>query len=831
MANYNTDTTITSNLADGEGISIIGDSVVVTIDASVFIPTMRYGSITSTTTGTLRVKNNTNNMLIIDMALITRDIRFEANGKLFLEGGWIEVMTSNGTAGQTIDFSSIGGNGDSIDHPTAVWVEETPGGKLVPFMSLGDATADTYSLPFTGDQTGVNYGGIAGDYDRGRFYTFNRSTRVATFGDGTNGYIIPTGCKVYFANIHLTCSDWTPSVTSFSARPQFDFNINGTFIADKVNFGYFYCNVNNALVNQSSYISADVFYNVDVYEVLKLDNIAVCPLTTHTTKAISNALNVTDFQGEGSEFTNIYVAGACDYGSSSSTPTIANLYGESNVLCENIWAMWVDRRNNTDTRVGNAVNFYRYADTVIKNLTMIGGNPYMITQNCNILNLRHCGTPFVPSPTATFFPTKWRTISMQVSGSNNKCIGGTNIPDGLPPYNIVNFNDLLGKNNEVYEYNFDYPTYTNWNVVYAFRQYSDNCVYKNCIINSDHYLMNSEVDAVGSIVDNVRGLRSNGGSTRRGVRLNMVSYNNTPVLTVGSPMFLSQFAGGASDEGYLKLVFGPPLTAGTYEFSYTGTTSFFNNSSYIYLESGASVTFSNRDPIKGLLSFRDDDYIEGQNIDVEGEFTIEVEMVKASQEFTGTFTTLTFDSPRNLYSSFQALLDALPNYNSNLGFNMRVRITSLFASLQNLYYFGIPVTIDTTYKAVDAYVTIEGGNETDQYEMRRKDNTSVLFSWEGVGRYDFPVGSLVGVEVYFVRYILSEGTYDRAASNKPFPTTLQYGDNGIVKLYVGNEIQTASTDPSTIWNYTTRTTTEGFTTSDRDQLNKGLTTGKFLALK
>ena len=115
--------------------------------------------------------------------------------------------------------------------------------------------------------------------------------------------------------------------------------------------------------------------------------------------------------------------------------------------------------------------------------------------------------------------------------------------------------------------------------------------------------------------------------------------------------------------------------------------------------------------------------------------------------------------------------------------------------------------------------------------MRRKSDNAVLFTWTGVGRYDFPLGTYEGTEVYFVRYILTDGTYDRTASNKPYPIALAYGDNGTIKLYVGDEIQVASTDPSTIWNYDTRTLTEGFTDADRDQLNKGLTTGKFLALK
>jgi len=126
MATYTTDTTITSNLADGEIINILGDSITVTIDASVFIPTMRYGKIQSTGTGTMHITNSTNNMMLIDLNALTDDPRIEGNGVLDIDGGWIEIATGDGTAGQTIDFSSIGDNNVSIDHPCAVWVEEEP---------------------------------------------------------------------------------------------------------------------------------------------------------------------------------------------------------------------------------------------------------------------------------------------------------------------------------------------------------------------------------------------------------------------------------------------------------------------------------------------------------------------------------------------------------------------------------------------------------------------------------------------------------------------------------------------------------------------------------
>lgn len=830
MANYTTDTTITSNLADAEDLQISGDNVTVTIDASVFIPTMKYGRIIATTTGKWLIKNSTNNMLLIDLADITDDMRIEGNGQCVMEGGWIEIATGDGTAGQTIDFSTIGDNNVSIDHPCAVWVEEEPGGKLVPFLSLGDASVDRYPLYFAGDSTGVAYGGIAGDWDRGRFYTFNRTTRIATFGDGTNGHVIPNGCRVFFPNIHLTCSSF-PINTSYGTRPLTDTTANGTLIWDKVSIGYFRFYSTAAQVIDLSYISCDSFGVVDCYTRLVLDNIACSPMTISNSTAISQAFALTDFQGVGSRFSNFYIAGCANYGTSNSTPTLAAIYGENNALCENMWGMWVDRRNNTDTRNATGLYFARYYNTTIKNVVSISGSLRVNGDNNQILNIQYGGTPFVPDANATFFPTKYRTDFINLSGSNNVMIGGSMIAgDSLASYYGFQISNILGSNNQIYQQNLNLTDYSAWVALSTARIFSDNTVIKNCVINGNTGSVRMEVDAVGLTIDNVRGMTNTSASLRRGVKLNMTSIPYTyPNPGFGTPMYLRQSHDELANEGWVSWQFAPPIEAGDYEHSYTGQSSYFNNAYFMYIESGASITISNQNPIKGLTAFRDIDYKEAQGPDTSTELTIEVEMVNAGQSFTGNFTTLTFDSSRRIYTAMQSLLDGLTNYDSNKGLNMRVRMTNLVSSLQYFTSFDIPCYIDTNYQSSDAYVTIEGGSDIDQYEMRKKSDTSVLFSWTGVGRYDFPLGSLEGEEVYFVRYVLSDGTYDRAASNKPFPITLGYGNNGIVKLYVGNEIQVASSDPSTIWNYTTRSLTEG-TYTDEDRA-KALTTGKFLALK
>jgi len=837
MATYTSDTTITSNLPDGETINIGGSNITVTIDASVFIPTMKYGAIVNTGTGTLHVKNDTNSMLIIEMNAITNDIRTENNGKFIIDGGWIEVMTSDGSPGQTIDFNLIGDNNDSIDQPTAVWVETTPGGELAPYLNLGDSTgADTYTFPltFVGDGVGnTGYGGIAGDFDRGRFFEFERASRIATFGDGVNGYIPPAGCKVFFANVHLTC----PHVagTSFTTRSTYDTTSNGTHRFNKVNHGFWYPLHSVAYEVDYNYVSADFMQIIDTDSILKLNNIAVSPMTTHSSPSTSTMINITDFQGVGSEFSNIYVAAAIDQLASTSVRTLGNIYGEGNVKCENIWGMWVDKRNSTNASAHSGLNLYRYYDATIKGVTMINGGVQLQTYRCSFENYLYYGTPFVPQ--GTTFPNKFRNYLLTQLGEFTKHISGALNDQSLPPYYGMYSSNLLSAGNEFYEYNLvnrNYDFYLTTSS-YIYLTYSDRDVVKNCVCDINFVAPSMQVDAYNLTCDNVRGLVRAGGAMRKDSILNMVSMSTNGLTTsFGASIFARQNANSAiPNEGGLQVWVGPPVTEGDYEYSFTGATSYFDNLKTLYLEAGAECIVANRVPVRGITAFQDAVAYEGGGLDTITELKIEAEMVKASQSFTGNYTELVWDgNGKNFYTTLQSMLDNLVGYNSNNGFNIRFRFTNIQTSgINTLVVWDFPCFIDTNYKANDAYVTIEGGTVTDQYEMRLKSDTSVLFSWEGVGRFDFPVGNLVGQEVYFVRYILSDGTYDRAASNKPFPIALQYGSNGIIKLYVGDEIQVASTDPVSIWSYDNRTLTEGFTTADRDQLNKGLTTGKFLALK
>jgi len=303
MATYTTDTTITSNLTNGEGLTIGGTNVTVTIDASVFIPTMTYGDISATGTGTFLFKNKTNNILPITFANETENFRVENASTLKLDGDLIEIATGDGTAGQTIDFSSIGDNNVSIGLPNAVWIEETPGGATRPFINLGDPT-DTSSPTLTGDGIGKdNYGGVGASLELGSYFTYNRSTQVATFGDGTNGHVIPNGCKVFFPNI-VVDSTWVNNITS---RSTFDTSSNGSLdiYGVQLSEAIFVTSVNAQTLKFEKSSISDYCNFKDMFKELYFKNVAIWGSRRGDRTITYNNWTISDWQTEDVTFEDI----------------------------------------------------------------------------------------------------------------------------------------------------------------------------------------------------------------------------------------------------------------------------------------------------------------------------------------------------------------------------------------------------------------------------------------------------------------------------------------------------------------------------------------------
>lgn len=835
MATYTTDTTITSNLTNGEGLTIGGTNVTLTIDASVFIPTMTYGDINATGTGTFLFKNKTNNILPITFANETENFRIENASTLKLDGDLIEIATGDGTAGQTIDFSSIGDNNVSIGLPNAVWIEETPGGATRPFINLGDPT-DTSSPTLTGDGIGKdNYGGVGASLELGSYFTYNRSTQVATFGDGTNGHVIPNGCKVFFPNI-VVDSTWVNNITS---RSTFDTSSNGSLdiYGVQLSEAIFVTSVNAQTLKFEKSSISDYCSFKDMFKKLYFKNVAFRGSSRGDRAITYNNWTISDLQTEDVTFEDIYFADWTDLNTTSTSGrTQVNFQFTTGGDLKNIHLHLVDKRNtNNSARASIGILLVNNGTiTDLYTTTMVN---FSSSTNSVIKNVYFAETAFNPVAGADH-GVKYRGQGYNMSGSNTKIINWSLLDDTLAPIQMCRVTGILGEKIEMYNHNYTYTkTYGNGGADSAFEILSDNCVIRNCVVDSTTHSRSIEQgpDAVNVTAENVILKNNETATVKRFVNLNMVSQRfnsnsiSSPAQDIG--IFLAHnSAAVVNNEGLIVIPFAPPSN-NSYHYV-KGPSSYWDNSTRLYIAENESVEIGGKQPMRGFTGFRDDVYYESGSLEY-NEMDVAVEMVNGDEEFTGTYTTID-TSTNNWYSGLQSIFNGLTGYNSNVGLNIRFKITrnqGSTAAYLDIITLNIPCVIDANFVSKDGSITFEGGDATEKYEILKDSDDSVLYTFTGTGEHDFFVGSNLDVDVYFKRYKYVDSAYVLLVTTKYTTQKLVLGDNGKVLLYTGNEVQVASTDTAAIWNYGTRTTTEGFTSSDRTQLNKGLTTGKFLALK
>jgi len=828
--------TINQSYSDGEQIAISNGSTVI-IDADTFIPTTLWGAVINATNGTFKLKNAGTNMLVFSTRLKTDNIRCEIAASWITEGSLIEVATGDGTSGQTIDFSSVGDNNISLDEVSVIWIEETAGGKKWPFCTLGDPSADYRSMPLAGEsgqqgigQTGFGGAGASTDWAVGRVFNFNRTTKVATFGDGTNGLVIPNGCKAYINNIQITCAEYDANQGN---RSTIDVSVAGL------------CDFKNTDITSSIYAlfqsaRSVTFDTVSVCGYTKLRDVSetsineyAVAIDTRTTNTTYPRFDVETPQGP-TAINGLYVDTRMD---ATSNRNAMDFDLGSCTEFKNVYLQLLAK--DSGHYIGNVTTL---TNITAENIFVTGGHLSLNNvSNSTILNYTHRATPFASQITTT--TSHWRTASytMRVGGvgSNSKFINIKQATGALCASNGIEIN-LFQENHEFFNCEVDSTSApTDW----AASGYTNNGV-NNKFINCSAigyytgYAFNMSADSIGSFINNGIGSRR--------------SYlsKNTITQMISGGTYQDRTSGTVRDIGVMLLRKSDQVSnGGSIQINSQGFTdeadfiyelgggAYYNNSVSTYLPNiGSYFILGNRNPIKGFTGFMD--YFSsfsasGLSAD---EMNFYFKISKASDELPATWTQLTTtgsSSNQNFYTQLQPAFTALSNYDSDEGINFAFKVENASDANSGRYFnhMQIACTVDLNYTALDASITFEGGDATEKYEVIKASDDSVMYTFTGTGTYEFALGNNFGVEVYFKRYKYVDGAYVLLVNTQYTSQPLAYGDNGNILLYTGGEVQTASTDPATIWNYGTRTTTEGFTSSDRDTLNKGLTTGKFLALK
>jgi hypothetical protein len=188
----------------------IRNGATLTIDST---PATRPGTIQCITSGKLLIENtSTSTPLVLELERNNRNLRFEGNAIIEIKGAPMEIWTSDGTA-KSWDFSTL--YSGAITDITYVEVETAPSsGEYMPWF-IANITPDFYAAGFPLANRGSTQKTI---FDAEMEVIFWDSlTRELSTGDGTNGKLIPNGCKVRIPNILITNQDWQPDV-SFAHR-------------------------------------------------------------------------------------------------------------------------------------------------------------------------------------------------------------------------------------------------------------------------------------------------------------------------------------------------------------------------------------------------------------------------------------------------------------------------------------------------------------------------------------------------------------------------------------------------------------------------------------
>jgi hypothetical protein len=712
---------------------------------------------------------------------------------------------------------------------------------------LGDPSIDILPLPLAGT-TGnegigaTGFGGVAGSFEMGRFFNFNESTRVATFGNGTNGAVIPNGAKVYFPNIHVT----SQKQVTIASKTLFDFNPTGTMIFEYVNLSR---DIQPSA--QTSYQIIDWKYVGCCNTIggtlsagpITYDHVALSPITDMLFPTSGGLFTISSVAGD-IYIDHLYLATSLNT-SSTSVRALVSWANNPNILkFDNFYINMLNKRNSSGTDASRHTfgTFSNISGVDLNNWTLIGGSTisFSVVTNCTMRNWRFSGTPFVPT---TYPPNiKWQTTSV-VSISNTdviKMTGWRICDSGVAYYGIFLVIAANSKNTEMYDIVYPSDFGGNLYIEYVVALQSPSLIMKNCVFgetrSASGLFASNTVAAANVLIENVRG---GVGATKflsmtNGMQANFVSGGRQSTGLTGAfdmgPFALmytdnDQVAG---TQGAIIAQFQPDSFYDSFELT---NSAYLNNAGRMYLPKvNSQAIFRTSIPIRGVTDISSDALVfGGVGLNTLTNYQWEIEFVNAGEEFLGNWTTLNSLTDLSVVvTAFNNLID----YDSNYGFDMRIRITALIASTSS-YTSGIRFNcvVDPDWSAFDAYLTFEGGSSTDKYEMRLLSDSSVIREFMGVGRHDFTLGDLGGLVVYFVRFVLVDGDYERTASTKPTPITLIYGNNGNILLYVGPEVQVASNDIAAIWSYASRSLTEGFNSSDRAQLNKTLTSGKFLALK
>lgn len=663
----------------------------------------------SGTPGTINIENtSTTTPIIVSLNTEASKLSSGTEGLLSIQGKWIEIATGTGGTGQTIDFSATGPMGVAIDLPVCVWVET--GNTEDRYLTGNGLATPGYFKPFfncyeTTDTLAVNIlTNYYGDLDHGNVFQFNRTTKLATFGNGgavgtsNGGAVIPNGARVLFPNIHITSTVLHATVASrnevlASQQGNVDISVasfspNWVFGRGATN-GFFGCGT--VTIEDTSFCYGGLFQA----------NIGTVTLRGVCIGMIYNAVNTTTLHISGSVglvyLSDLFMitkqTSAGTYGMRISGCTSLREWGKTHVNYQNT-AVSADRNPIYVDYLAPSTD----EQLLVGPLYIIGGRCLFIyDSNIHIVGYTGSDRSTAVADTTNVNVALYLSSTALFSVKTVRAMTNGCSPRGA----IISFDGapyLCGISD----------------VIYDARSNSDSAVTHGGARSyyANVYVPNTRTRVMaGSQLGSVKVRNSN-------VYSNIATQIAGPFLTVGSfqewimgtsgsytgvygsdtNAFQTVWTNNTKTAGLLSI---GPLTNDSLEDSMTvvsGTpgTDFVmaKNGSLLLINSGVELQWTGKYPIRGITDFTSGTYTDTGGNENTG-VTYEYAMKNPQDQTWGSWFVGTTSA------NWQTALSALTGYDSDIGFDLKLKITTSTANtvLYNRWfsYAGMTCTPDSTW--------------------------------------------------------------------------------------------------------------------------------------
>lgn len=740
------------------------------------------GIVQCITSGTFFIENtSTTTPLVYTVNLNTHDFRFEKNGNMICRGTAITLGTGDGTANKS--FSLASAPLDTIPYPSAVVVENL--GVKKHFQVIPVA-----GTPVIVPKTEIQGGG----YDVGDVVFWNATTRTLEFGDGTNGNILANGAVVKIPNIyiHSNVNNATPA-----NRTAFDLTSAGTLDCEWTAFSdsiYFPLTSFKKVRMADSGVTGN-FSAASTNGSLELDGFQVNPDTQQTTILSNFSLSI--ILGEARvNRVRTFMGGLI---TTAGRNVISKLY---NMPTEEMNDCSFYVRQGHVTTSGEAVGFTTLPTLKRVNNLNIGGHRLEMTNiaGMTINGLGICDNTDGTQRTANNVGIAFTNVQ------NLDIIGLTNSGSSAFRSSILSADDQ-SSNINAYVANYDC---------------GDNSYGASAGNGTNLNIYNSTFSNVRSA-----GFLSDVATTFLASKSGMFNVratcsgnlNNDPISNAeynpiaGTPISFQTAFNNATDFAYANIIdkdddttgviavgsFGEYTGTNASKMTFTGDSQLDQLGGVELFNIGDSVTVESLFAIRGITDFS------GTPLYTYTETTAFTDSTTAPTGLDIEFRLRTPTTSYDDYTGWQVLdvanlsseLASLTDYDSNKGFYMQTRFTAnSFVANRVFNQVLIPTVFDNTFLYPDGYTTIEGASNTDVvnayvYDPADSDplTNTYLGSVTGNGKLEFSASSYLGEQFYVIRYT-TDGV--RIMSTRSSPKDIKLGDNGIVTVYAGDEIQTAS---------------------------------------